>query len=154
MKTLFALGLVCLTVWPLFADEGEAGEGDYEVIPWVRLPDSCQNAIRQLGDDIKLVRIESKQEYGIQVYNVRMLRKGEPMKVELTAEGRFLEFEETVPPAQLPQKVKEVLQRSANLKTEVRATAVILYAYKIEYEDGRPAILMDAAGKTPVFEQD
>lgn len=149
MKTLFAVGLACLAVMPLIADESES-----EVIPWVRLPEACQAAVRQLGEDIQLVRIEAKQEYGIQVYDVRMLRAGEPMKVELTAEGRFLEFEESVSPSQLPQKVLEVMQRSATGKTEVRATAVILYAYKIEYEDGRPAVLLDAAGKTPVFEQD
>lgn len=100
------------------------------------------------------MRIESKQEYGIQVYDVRMLRAGEPMKVELTAGGRFLEFEETVTPAELPPMVREAMQRSADEKTEVRTTAVILYAYKIEFEDGWPPVLVDASGKTPAFERD
>ncbi|GAB5562424.1 MAG: hypothetical protein SynsKO_40710 [Synoicihabitans sp.] len=154
MKRFLISGLLCLLLWPALADQGEMEEGQAEIIPWVRLPEPCQDAIRRLGEDVQLVRIEAKQEYGISVFEVRLLRGGEPMKVELTAEGRFLEFEETVPPGQLPPRVREVMQRSIDAKTEVRATAVILYAYKIEFEDGRPPVLIDAAGQTPGFEQD
>lgn len=154
MKPLLTACLLCVFAPWLIADEGESGEGQSEIIPWVRLPENCQEAVRRLGEDIQLVRIEAKQEYGIQVYNVRLLRAGEPMKVELTAEGRFLEFEETVPESQLPAKVLDVVKRTKESKTGMRVTAVILYAYKVEYEDGRPAVLLDAAGKTPRFEQD
>lgn len=154
MNKLFTLGLFCICVWAALADESPGEEGAAEVIPWVRLPLVCQNAIKSLGLDLELFRIEAKQEYGMQVYEIRLAREGAAMKVELTSTGRFLEVEEVIPVERLPPAVHAMMHQSSDDKTEVRATAVVLYAYKIEFEDGRPPQLVDASGKAPRFERD
>ena len=154
MKKIVFCCLLIFSGISLWADESEGGERRYEIIPWVRLPPACQDAVRRLGDDIKLVRIEQGWEYGIEVFEVRMLRDGLPLKLEMTAEGRFLEFEETVALTQLPFAVRELVEKSPDDKTEVRASAVIIYGFKIEYEDGRPPLVVDASGNPPNFVED
>lgn len=138
------------------ADDGPAGgdEGSEDVIPWIRLPRPCQNAVKAYKPDIELLLIKKKAEYGTLIYEVEFESKGVYSKIEMTGDGRFLEVEEELNLSQLPPHVRKLIEKKPDDKTELRAKAVILYTYKIEYEDGRPPIHVDATGHPAMIEHD
>jgi uncharacterized membrane protein YkoI len=105
----FVAKTMVLAALGLFVIAG-AGRADEKKIPLDQVPKVVLDAVKARFADAKVTKAETETEEGKTIYEIAITHKGQKIEVEVSPEGKILEYEKQIDPKDMPKAAGDALQ--------------------------------------------